>query len=584
MTVLVANIGTSDLAFKCGEYYLPLGFDRDEPNSDFSNLTKEEQQIWNVRQTFLVDILSPKLNIKANDRGQVSFRELTEKLGNLYLANDTEKANIYFIPSRILGVIDTAVKDFAIDKAYIFVTDQDCKHHQDSVYLFPILQKWFSNRHPELTLVEKKIPEDIQLNKIDRLSQYYRKFFNELVSETGTQETILISSKGGTPQMQNTLKFEALGSAFPKQLLIDPILSIKKVLLGEPSDCQLDSYWQYWRNQKYQTAKQLLERWDFDGAINILKSWRDILRFLKSKKVVDSDRINENLQQVRVIIEGLKVASSLFNLDTENAAKVIKKLEQDGFKLYAQELAQIIDLDNYDSILNLYTQCFVYQELNQIGNYLTNIASFSDVFLDNAIAFLEKELKITNNQKVNTRLLEETIGLELYGEFVRKEPRNNLPNKYTIHNRNSKKNYLRIFLDWRIDNCNWDYRLRQSWKEEVFTLSNCNEFRGIKGLISSLDFWIKQRNNLIHSAEGISAQRIQSLNKQRKKAAPYEKIPEILYLLLKCSLSKINHQNCDSLLGSVGKNERGNIQFLKPQDYYLYTDLRNWAIAQLKND
>ena len=284
MTVLVANIGTSDLAFKFGEHYLPLGFDRDEPNSDFSDLNEREKQIWDFRYKYLADILSPKLDIEPHARGQVSFRELTEKLCKIYLGSNSEKADIYFIPSRILGIIDTAVRDFKIDKAHIFVTDQNRPHHQDSVHLFPILQKWFGNRHPNLTLIEQKIPGDIQLNKIDPLLQYYRSFFNELVIERGVQETILISSKGGTPQMQNALKFEALGSVFPKQLLIDPKLSIKKVLLGEPSDCQLDSYWQYWRNQKYQTAKRLLERWDFDGAINILKSWRDILKFLKSKR------------------------------------------------------------------------------------------------------------------------------------------------------------------------------------------------------------------------------------------------------------------------------------------------------------
>ncbi|MBW4598420.1 MAG: hypothetical protein KME29_02100 [Calothrix sp. FI2-JRJ7] len=34
MTILIANIGTSDLLIKIDDYYVPVGFDRSEPNID----------------------------------------------------------------------------------------------------------------------------------------------------------------------------------------------------------------------------------------------------------------------------------------------------------------------------------------------------------------------------------------------------------------------------------------------------------------------------------------------------------------------------------------------------------------------
>jgi len=167
MTILIANIGTSDLAVKIDDYYLPVRFDRSEPNLDQSNLTEDEKIIWSNdwRQDDIINKLCPEIGIEIypDVTTKLSFRELTEKL---------------------------------------------------------------------LAVYEK-------------------------------DEAILVSIKGGTPQMQTALRLQAVASTISKQLFIDPQLSVKNILHGQPSPCQLTAYWKYMRNQNYKTVETLLERWDF---------------------------------------------------------------------------------------------------------------------------------------------------------------------------------------------------------------------------------------------------------------------------------------------------------------------------------
>ena len=70
MPTLVANIGTSDIAVKVGGYYLPLGFDRQEPNLEEPNAATSEGEVWRYRRLLLSDFLNsisisvPKLGLE----------------------------------------------------------------------------------------------------------------------------------------------------------------------------------------------------------------------------------------------------------------------------------------------------------------------------------------------------------------------------------------------------------------------------------------------------------------------------------------------------------------------------------------
>ncbi|MGA7953691.1 MAG: hypothetical protein WCA07_09235 [Gloeobacterales cyanobacterium] len=82
--------------------------------------------------------------------------------------------------------------------------------------------------------------------------------------------------------MQTALQIQSISSEIRKQLFLDPQLDIKKILLGKPSACNFTSYWQHRRGQKYQTVKQLLERWDFAGAHTVLELWQEDLKWLSA--------------------------------------------------------------------------------------------------------------------------------------------------------------------------------------------------------------------------------------------------------------------------------------------------------------
>jgi hypothetical protein len=81
MTILIANIGNSDLAINIDGYYIPIGFDRNEPNIDDSGLTEDEKIVWDkeFRNSEIVSRLCPQLGVKV-DRGRYSFRELTRRI------------------------------------------------------------------------------------------------------------------------------------------------------------------------------------------------------------------------------------------------------------------------------------------------------------------------------------------------------------------------------------------------------------------------------------------------------------------------------------------------------------------------
>ncbi|MEG3861094.1 hypothetical protein [Microcoleus sp. herbarium12] len=298
--ILIANIGTSDIAVKIDDYYIPVGFDRTEPNLNESGLTEDEAIVWDAqfRQSYIIKDLCPELEVTVtkNNQQSFSFRELTQKLLAAYEKDETGTWHDRIRPGRIWGVLKTATQDpkFQVKQAYIFVTDQpefilDSKsgeqkpnkqgYPSDSIHLFSILKKWFEREMPDLELICKVIPQNISAVDRDELLNYYYQFFFQHIR---SEQTILIGIKGGTPQMQLALTMQAIASSVTNQLFINPQLSPKNILRGQASECDFTSYWRYMRSQKYQDAKIILEsRWDFRGAISILDGWLTTLKFLK---------------------------------------------------------------------------------------------------------------------------------------------------------------------------------------------------------------------------------------------------------------------------------------------------------------
>lgn len=523
MTVIIANIGTSDLTIKIDDYYYPVRFGS-EPNIDYSDLTDNEKSAWQQREAFIKDFICDELKVPLDSNENFSFREFTSKLLEAY-SHEPKTWHQRIRPGRILGVIQASQEPkFQANTAYIFVTDQletvKQGYPSDSIYLFDILSKWFELEFYKLKLKKVVIPQTISAIDQDGLLDYYYKFF---LNEINNNESVLISIKGGTPQMQTALKIQAIASAIPKQIFIEPKFSIHKILHGEPSECQLTSYWQYMRNQKYQTVNLLLKnRWDFDGAKEILKDWDKIIKFLIEQEVSDGANLVYNDIKLIKMIEVLEIGTSFLNLDYQSANKLLKSDSQ--LRSYLK-VDDIFVSYSDGRLLNLYTQCRIYWKIDQVDNLLTKMSSFYEQILYR-LFYLFK-----GNERIKEKFAQ-------------------------IEGRYNKRDLIETLLV--------DHNKQNQWTH-------------ILNLLKQLDFWCMQRNNLIHSAEGLSKSRMQEfLKEQRRLNTRNAKIA--------CELGQIQGvmaEICTSDLGIVRKEYQQKFVGSKT-DFYIYSGIINWVTNQLK--
>lgn len=561
MTILIANIGTFDLAIKIDDYFMPIGFDRSEPNINYDGLNDIEKIVWEqeLRLSYIAEYLCPELGVNV-DKGRFSFRELTHKILEAYQKNE-ETWHQRIRPGRIWGVIKSAIEpNFAVKELYIFVTDQPETEKQgypsDSIHLFDILEKWFGREIPNLKLKKEVIPREIAANKQDPLLNHYYHFFNKIQQN----ETVLISIKGGTPQMQTALKMQAIACGLPKQLFIDPRLSIKRVLAGEPSECELTSYWRYIRTQKYQAVKLLFEeRWDFDGAKQILNDWDKVLAFLSKAKITEENNVRNGQRRIEKIIQGLDLGIHYMNLDYESTSK------QNNSELALDKTFNgwIIN-EGDEKLLILYTQCRIYWEINQVANFLARMSSFYEAALERLIVILGGEKYFRTDRSLNISLVRQEIGEALWRSFyddqkqynpILKDYENNAQG-VKLDNRFAKRNFIEKLLipHSRVD--------RQHWNSILQSLQ-------------SLDFWAEQRNNLIHYGAGVSKQRMQDFwNNQDYKARLACEPPQI---------RRVMADICQNRLGLVREDYQKQFVGSKSH-FYLYSDIKEWVFRQLSDD
>lgn len=325
MAILIANIGTSDLAVKPRgiDYYLPIGFDRNEPNVDLQGLTSDELELWNNRDQY-IELICDELGeeiTKIDQRGkqilQFSFRGLTEKIFNVY-STDPDGWHSRICPGRIGGVLQEARENYGVTDVYFWITNQKPEQHGDSIFLFQILDLWLQRQRQNWNL----ILHPFYLNPLkpandqDKMLEEY----NKRLSELSADSEILISIKGGTPQMITALKVQTISASFRRHLFLEPRLNIKKLLAGEFSDCTVASYWQSRRLQKYQVINLLLKRWDFDGASQVLEDWQETIQYLIAKGVTE-DNIAEYQDRIDSAKSALQIAVGYLNLDNRLVGK-----------------------------------------------------------------------------------------------------------------------------------------------------------------------------------------------------------------------------------------------------------------------
>lgn len=458
-----------------------------------------------------------------------------------------------------------ATQRLEVKTAYIFVTNQPfgAGHDTDSVHLFEILQLWFSRELPNLALKVEEIPNNIKAIDEDGLLNYYYQFFNRTIS---SNSTILISIKGGTPQMQTALKMQAISSSAQRQLFVEPILSIKKFLAGEPSDYQMKSHWRYMRSQKYLNVNLLLEqRWDFDGAKQILLNWQDTLQFLIKENVVDKN-VAQSSQNIELVIAALDVGLHYFNLDNYS----VEEARVENPNLPAFSSLNNLDIDPKDlRLLNLYTQCRIYWELDQVANFLARMSSFYEETLFRLVEICRGENFFDNWRSgkwyLNTEKMRNQMGDKLWQYFRNAEWNEN--ERFRNHNFNTKSMFQLMGRPTKLHFVEALMRYRQIPQAQQEVLN----------LLRSLDYWARIRNDLVHGAKGVSKVRMSELLDNDRRYGNVQNACDCDDIL------KVMAAICQSDLGIISENYRRKFVGDKAE-FYIYSYIKSWVNKQLADE
>jgi len=542
--ILIANIGTSDIAVKIEEIerYIPVGFDRNEPNINDSDLTEDDKITWEqeLKQSFIRDYLCLELGIN-----KYSFRQLTQRIFEEYNKNkeNEEKWHHRISLDRFKGVINRAKSAFNIEKVYLFVTNQpeyipDKKtgklifnkgYPTDTIHLYEIFEKWLNREISDFKLKKEEIPQNILPIEQDKLFSHYYQFFRDKIE---SDSIILVSIKGGTPQMQSALRLQAIASAAKKQLFVEPLLSVKRILYGEPSECKFTSYWQYMKTQKYEDIKVILDRWDFEGALQLLNQWKQSLKFLKDNNIDDA-KIKIHNQLIEQVIQALEIANNYWSLDIEKAKYLVKQRSSKILPEIAEQLS-INDEEDFlgDILLNTYTQCRIHYKLEQMASFLVGVGSFYEIVLQRIV----KEHGTKEKQK----------------EF---EDKNN--------NRYDKRNIVSSLFSKNSNK-------KKSWED-------------IKNLLSQLDSWYHRRNKFVHYDDeasknfgGISKKSLENFYLDEKKKGrnicSLDSILDVMTEIIRNDLLLISSELQSNF---VWKDREKN------KRYYIYSEVRDWVIEQL---
>ncbi len=488
MTILIANIGTSDLAVQLDidghPYYLPIDF-LGEPNlpQKVAQLSPELQAIWNNQSQYLQSLLYPKLGLPATKQRS---RDITELLLQNY---DQWQSRLSFV--RILGVIKKA-KELGATKAYIFVTDQKGErmptgHDKDTIFLYKLLYRWLQDKQFGLTLVDKTLPGDKNANDLEPMLAFYAATLaNIRQTEDKDNCLFLVSIKGGTPAMGTALQLQAMDAGFKNLVFIDPELSLPLVLAGEPSECKLTIYWGQLHAQKYRTLHLLLDRWDFDGAITVIKDWQNTLSVLPHE--VALTQLSDLPQRQTAAIHALQLASCFFNFDRLGAQHILS---------HHQDISSLSYLDtDYESWLNLLSHCQIYWQLEQMANFLWCLSSFWEDVLNYLIEKLGGGRYFAGNLgdwNLDKSQLEPKLWDFLAANDTKLRNWNFAQDGYySLRMKRITKRYL---VRGMVDQQNGNFVAAKTIND------------GLK----ALNYWVDKRNDLIHRVKGASKQTMREM-------------------------------------------------------------------------
>jgi hypothetical protein len=537
--ILIANIGNADLTIGVGEsaenpcpylptyYYLPPVTDNRE-NSE-ADLPDKERDDWNNRVPLLVAFADKHLNIKpASDASRnryPSFRLLTENLLSKY-QSDPKKWHQRIGLGRLIGPIKRALELSVANQlnVYLFISNQVDVHDQDTICLGKIIKFWFEqNIMDSLLSNEEKNKVNINLLEIpkkipiardtgeDQLLNFYYQEIQKIQKENEDCPTF-INIRGGTDYMKTALRVQSITAGFRSSVTLEPQAIPQEIIAGKSSFPKTVSYWRFQQIQRCKSILQLLERWDFSGALVLTEEWQQALKNLEEQ--VGEEYLNNYLASLEDITKFLRIAIAYFNLDDGLAKTITESLpdktdEQDGlYKTFCE-----IAADNNLLLKNLYSQCKILYEFDQIPTFLGRLGSFHEIsqkYLIHKLGleqyftnFDEMKLSVENLWGTNHQLWKEFC--KLYNGINQKEykitAKFGSPKRTLAEARNHKKfGPLVAGTTLRIQN----RYARQFLLEAALNCDQLNHQEIDPANWKKLDFWYDKRNQVIHRGAGLS--------------------------------------------------------------------------------
>ena len=264
-------------------------------------------------------------------------------------------------------------------------------------------------------------------------------------------------------------------------------------------------------------------------------------------------RCNQILSQVS---DTLKLGIDYLNLDYEIANQL---LDESSHLKTSLGFDHLVKSHGDEKLLNLYTQCRVCWKIDQIANFLARMSSFYEETLNRLVIVFDGQRYFLslNAWVLNTTLAQQEMGESLWQSFdqargnynFRRDANGNLK----LDNRFSRSNFIEKILvpHRKVSSNQWDI---------VFDA------------LKQLDFWVTQRNQMIHSAEGVSKERMKKLflnyTREDRLCAP-EQIRNVMAKICSSELRLVRDEYREKFVGNKA-------------DFYLYSNITSWVRNQLQ--
>ncbi|WP_069789441.1 hypothetical protein A5482_016125 (plasmid) [Cyanobacterium sp. IPPAS B-1200] len=253
-TILIATIGTRDLALYCKDYnqqWLNVG------NAFQSNLEEEESQAVRVQYQL---------------EKQGSFREVTQ-----YLAENWEDYQDKVSPIIIGKLIDDYQDK--IKTVYLVVTNQEsfaipkyCE--KDTLYSGEVIKKYLEKNYNFEVKIFYQGQKDENPADFEQMFRWWQSFWNVIDPNNKQNKELFLCLKGGVNQSSEAARITAITRFEEKVTFFDFEENIQDNLEGKPSPYTAPFKGvNYLWSRKQAEALSLLERYDYQGVNFVLKPY-----------------------------------------------------------------------------------------------------------------------------------------------------------------------------------------------------------------------------------------------------------------------------------------------------------------------